>query len=181
MFFAPVSLQLKILQFSDRPCLNWQLTWYLTSSTHFWPLKFQLKWRQKCKIRQKCQFSHRTINHRKLCNAPLDALICPLQIINWQWTLIIDPHGENTCFIHHPSNVKNYSIGQKSETSQPKKGHPSYIFLHLSANFWVKIQNTHHYRNLEIFWTSGKPALSSPAYNPVVIYSKIQSKLRGVP
>ena len=30
-------------------------------------------------------------------------------------------HGLNAHFIHHPSNVKNYSIGHKSETAQPKK------------------------------------------------------------
>ena len=30
-------------------------------------------------------------------------------------------HGVNAHFIHHPSNVKNYSIGDKSETAQPKK------------------------------------------------------------
>ena len=30
-------------------------------------------------------------------------------------------HGVNACFIHHPSNVENYSIGHKSETGQPKK------------------------------------------------------------
>ena len=27
----------------------------------------------------------------------------------------------NAHFIYHPSNVKNYSIGHKSETGQPKK------------------------------------------------------------
>ena len=76
--------------------------------------------------------------------------MCPLQIINDIESLSLTLHIVNTCFIH-PSNVKNYSIGHKSETTQPKekrkKVHPSYIFLHLSANFWVKIQNTHHYRN----------------------------------
>ena len=30
-------------------------------------------------------------------------------------------HGVNTCFIHHPSNVKNYSICHKLETNQPKQ------------------------------------------------------------
>ena len=29
-------------------------------------------------------------------------------------------HGVNACFIHHPSNVENYSIGHKSETDEPK-------------------------------------------------------------
>ena len=56
-----------------------------------------LSW--KTKIWLKCQFSHRTVNHRKICNAPIDALMC---------------------FIHHPSNAKNYSISHKLETDQPK-------------------------------------------------------------
>ena len=30
-------------------------------------------------------------------------------------------HGVNACFIHYPSNVENYSIGHKSETTQQKK------------------------------------------------------------
>ena len=68
--------------------------------------------------------------------------MCPLQIINDIEPLSSTLHGVNACFIHHPSNVKNYLIGHKSETDQKKKIHPSYIFLHLSANFWLKIQNT---------------------------------------
>ena len=30
-------------------------------------------------------------------------------------------HGINGHFIHHPSNVENYLIGHKSETTEPKK------------------------------------------------------------
>ena len=30
-------------------------------------------------------------------------------------------HGVNACFIQHPSNVKNYSIGHKLETNQQKQ------------------------------------------------------------
>ena len=30
-------------------------------------------------------------------------------------------HGVNACFIHHPSNVENYSIGHKSETGETQK------------------------------------------------------------
>ena len=46
--------------------------------------------------------------------------MCPLQIINDIKALSLTLHGVNTCFIHHRSNVKNYSIGHKSETDQPK-------------------------------------------------------------
>ena len=55
----------------------------------------------------------------------------------------------------HPSNVKNYSIGHKSETDEPKpkkKVILDNIFLHLSANFEVKIQNTQCYRSRLTFW-----------------------------
>ena len=48
-------------------------------------------------------------------------LICPLQIINDIESLSLTLHGVNACFIDHPSNVENYSIGHKSETDQPKQ------------------------------------------------------------
>ena len=47
--------------------------------------------------------------------------MCPLQIINDIEPLSLTIHGVNTYFIHHPSNVENYSIGHKLETDQPKK------------------------------------------------------------
>ena len=76
--------------------------------------------------------------------------MCPLQIINDSEPLSSILHGVNARFIHHPSNVKNYSIGHKSETNEPKTKNKivilDNIFLHPSANFQVKIQNTQHYR-----------------------------------
>ena len=153
--------------------------------THLWPFEIAAKMKTNCKIGLKCQFLHRTVNHRKICNASLDALICPLQIINWQWTLIMTLHGVNAHFIHPPSNVQNYLIGHKSETDQPQKRKKkvclSYIFLHLSANFWVKIQNTHCYRNGGTFFTSGQLALNRPTNSSDVTYSKIQNRLSRVP
>ena len=84
---------------------------------------------------------HRTINHKKV---PLDALICPLQIINDIEPLLLTLHGVNACFIHHPSNIKNYSISHKSETNRAKQKKIvlENIFLELYASFGVKIQNT---------------------------------------
>ena len=64
---------------------------------------------------------HRTINCSKISNAHLDALMCPLQIINDIESLSFTLHCVNAHFIHHPSNVKNYSIGHKLETAQPQK------------------------------------------------------------
>ena len=128
---------------------------------------------------------HRTINHKNFLNVPSDTLMCPLQIINDIESVSLTLHGVNSRFIHHPSNVKNYSISHKSETTQQKKNkkkvHPSYIFLHLCAKFWVKIQNTHHYRNGGTFWTSGQSALNSPANSSEVTYLKIQNRLSKAP
>ena len=113
--------------------------------------KCKLKPPKKCKIWLKCEFSHTTVNRRKTFNAPIDGLMCPLQIINDIEPLSSTLHGVNACFIHHPSNVKNYSIGHKSETDRPKPKKKEVILdnlsLHLSANFEVKIQNIQCYRS----------------------------------
>ena len=47
--------------------------------------------------------------------------MCPLQIINDIEHLSLTLHGVNAMFIHHPSNVENYSNGHKSETGQPNQ------------------------------------------------------------
>ena len=77
--------------------------------------------------------------------------MCPLQIINDSEPLSSTLYGVNARFIHHPSNVENYSIGHKSETDEPKPKKKNVIldiiFLHPSANFQVKIQNTQCYRS----------------------------------
>ena len=69
------------------------------------PFKSQLKWRLKCKIWIWCYFYHRTVNHRKICNAPLDASMCSLQIINWHWTSIINPSWSQ-CMLYPPIPLK---------------------------------------------------------------------------
>ena len=56
-----------------------------------------------------------------MCYVPLDALMCPLQIINDTEPLSLTIHGVNACFIYHPSNVENYLNSHKSKTSQPKE------------------------------------------------------------
>ena len=118
--------------------------------THLWPIEIAAEMKTKCKIWLKYQFSHRTVNYRKKFNAPLDALMCPLQIINDSEPLSLTLHSVNACFIHHASNVENYLICHKSKTNRPKQKKIvilDNIFLHPSANFEVKIQNTHHYRS----------------------------------
>ena len=45
------------------------------------PIEIAAELKTKCKISLKCQFSHTTVNRRKIFNAPLDALMYPLQII----------------------------------------------------------------------------------------------------
>ena len=104
----------------------------------------------------KMSICHRTVNHKKIWNVPLDALICPLQIINDIEPLSLTLHGVNACFIHHPSNVKNYSICHKLETDQPKQKQKNdvleNIFLHLYTSFGVKIQNTSGRKSLLNFF-----------------------------
>ena len=79
-------------------------------------------------------------------------------------------HGVNACFIHHPSNVKNYSISHKSETDQPKPQKIivilDIIFLHPSANFEVKIQNTQCYRSRLTFQHLEKHHLTAQQMAP---------------
>ena len=93
--------------------------------------------------------------------------MCPLQIINDIESLSLTLHGVNTCFIHHLSNVENYSIDYELETGQPKKRDSSgeYIFTHL---YWFWAQN-----HCLTFLTSEKLALNGPANSPVATYSKI--------
>ena len=47
--------------------------------------------------------------------------MCPLQITNDIEHLSSTLHVVNGTFIHHLSNVKNYSNGHKSETGQPNQ------------------------------------------------------------
>ena len=64
-------------------------------------------------------------------------------------------HGLNAHFIHHPSNVENYSIGHKSETDQSKQKKKNRvlenIFLHLYTGFGLKNQNTNGQKLLSNF------------------------------
>ena len=98
---------------------------------------------------------HRTVNHKKIWNVPLDALICLLQIINDIEPLSSTLHSLNAHFIHHQSNVENYSIGHKSETDQPKQKEKNCvlenIFLHLYTGFGLKNQNTNGRKSLSNF------------------------------
>ena len=76
---------------SDRPCLDWQSIWFCDLLTHLQPFQIRLEMKIKVQNWTKMSIYHRTVNQKKIWNVPLDALICPLQIINWYWTPIIDP------------------------------------------------------------------------------------------
>ena len=128
---------------------------------------------------------HRTVNHKKIWNVPLDALICPLQIINDIEPLSSTLHGVNACFNHHPSNVENYLIGHKSETDRPKqkkKKHPWRIYFYtfilvLGSKFKIQMA-----ANLcWTFLTCVKSTLNGPANGPEVTYSKMQNRLSRAP
>ena len=117
--------------------------------THLWLFEIVAKMKTKCKIWLKCQFLHRTTNCRKICNAPLDALMCPLQIINNSEPLSLTLHGVNACFIHHPSNVQNYLICYKLRTSQSKKKGSSK--LHIFTPFCKFLTQNSKYPSLQKF------------------------------
>ena len=127
---------------------------------------------------------HRTVSHKQILNVPLDALICPLQIINDIEPLSSTLHGVNACFIHHPFNIENYSIGHKSETAQPKKKkifiRVTYFYTFLPIlGLKFKIQMA---ENLcSIFLTCVKSTLNGPANGPTVTHSKIQNRLSRAP
>ena len=115
--------------------------------THKRPFQIRLEMKTKVQNWTKMSICHRTVNYKKIWNVPLDALICPLQIINDIEPLSSTLHGVNARFIHHPSNLENYSIGHKSETGQQKKKKKRcikftylYTFLHiLGSQFKISI------------------------------------------
>ena len=49
------------------------------------------------------------------------------------------------------SKITRLAISRKPVNQKKKKVPPSYIFLHLSANFWFKIQNTNDQKSLSNF------------------------------
>ena len=110
--------------------------------------------------------------------------MCPLPIINDIEPLSLILHGVNTCFIHHPSNLENYSIGHKSETDWPKKKKIVFWKIYFYTSIPVfglkfKIQMA---ENLCVtFWTSVKSALNGPPNGPAMTYSKIQNRLSRAP
>ena len=144
----------------------------------------------KTKVQNSTKMSicYRTVNFKKIWNVPLDALICPLQIINDIEPLSLTLHGLNACFKHHPSNVKNYSIGYKSETAQPKKKKKKkkkrcipvtyfYTFLPILGSQF-KIPTATDFATFSTFHQS---ALNGPANGLAVRYSKIWNRLSRAP
>ena len=53
---------------------------------------------------------------------------------------------------HQNEKLLNRPLVKNQSTKKTlKNAPPSYIFLHIYANFWVKIQNNEHYRNSGLF------------------------------
>ena len=101
--------------------------------------------------------------------------MCALQIINDIEPLSLTLHGINTCFIHHLSNVENYSIGHKSETDRPKQKKFLFWRIYFYTSILVlglkfKIQMAENC--CLTFWTSIKSTVNSPANGSEVTYSK---------
>ena len=97
--------------------------------------------------------------------------MCPLQIIYYIEPLSLTLHGINALY---PPPVKCQKLLGSAIT---QKSILENTFLHCCADLWLKVQNTHHYRNLLINLTFGKSAVNGPANGPVVIYSRIQNWL----
>ena len=104
-----------------------------------------------------------------------------IQIINDIEPLTSTLYGVNACFIHHPSKSKITRSAISRKLLNPKKNAQlSYIFLHLSAIFGVKIQIMSTTEMAELF-KSGKLTLNGSANGPVVTYSKIQNRFSRGP
>ena len=122
-----------------RPCLDWQLSWFLTSQLTNNPFKFDLKWRPKCKIWLS------TVNCRNIWNVPWNTLMCPLLITNWHWTPIIDPSWGKWDVYLPTVQCQNYSNGPL--TGQPNKK---------KKIIWV----TYFYTSVQIFDSKFKIAIA---------------------
>ena len=88
--------------------------------THFHPFQIAAKMKTKVQNLTKMSIYYTTVGHGWACDAPIDALMCPLQSSIDIESLSLTLNGVNACFIHHPSNVENYLIGLESEASQPE-------------------------------------------------------------
>ena len=98
--------------------------------------------------------------------------MCPLQIINDIKHISLTLYGLNGTFIHHPSNVENYSNGHKLETGQPQ------IFFYTSLQiFGSKFEIPIATEIVLTFWTPAQSALNGPPNSPMSIWSKIQNRL----
>ena len=117
--------------------------------THLRTFQIWLEMKTKVENLTKMSICHRTINHKKVWNVPLDVVMCPLQIINDIKPLSLTLHGVNAHFIHHPSNVKNYLIGHKSETTQSKKRKKSSLELHIFTPFCKFLGQNSKYPSLQ--------------------------------
>ena len=137
LFCSCVSLGKNVHVFALDPCLDWHLRGFLTTQPIYDFFKFQLKWTSKYKILLKCQFAKDLSTIQKLKSF----FRCSnVSLANHQLTL--NPYHWSFIVLYLPP-------------IQCQKLLLNYIFLHLSANFWLKIQNTHHYRKWAPFWHLG--------------------------
>ena len=140
--------------------------------THLWPFQIWPEMKtKKCKIWLKCKFSHRTVNCKKIWNTPLDALLCPLQIINWHWASIIDPSWCK-CMLYPPTIQCKKLLDQSKLVNQKKVFWRTYFYTFLqifSSKFKISITTEIQ----KIISTSGKLALNGQTNSSAMRYSKI--------
>ena len=138
---------------------------------------FQIWPEMKTKVQNliKYQFLHRTI----ICQKNLK---CTLRCSNgsstnhqWHWIPIINPSWCKSMLYHHPSNLKNYSIGHKSETIL--QNNLCYQNLHIITPVCQFMTGKWKYKwqtvFIEVFLISEKSAINGPPKGPVVRYWKI--------
>ena len=77
--------------------------------------------------------------------------MCPLQIINDIEHLSSTLHGVNGTFIHHPSNVENYSDGHKLKMASPKKKKKGVSELHIFTPLCKFLTQNSKYPSLQKF------------------------------
>ena len=153
--------------------------------THLRPFQIRLEMKTKVQNWTKMSICHKTVNHKKIWNVHLDALICPLQIINWHWTPIIDPSWSKRMLYpppHPMSKITRSAISRKPIDQNKKKIDLWRIYFYtfiLVLGWKFKIQMAENLR--WTFWTCVKSTLNGPANGPEETYSKIQNRLRRAP
>ena len=149
--------------------------------THLWSFQIRPEMKTKWESGLWHQFYHKNHQSQFFWNVPLDALMCPLHIINYCWTPIIYPSWCK-CTLYPPT-IKGWKLSAVlwllvKSFKQKKFCIRTHIFTSLClSEFKIQMAKKFHWMNL----TSGNSALNGQANGSVVIYSKIQNRICRAP